>query len=122
MAIGSMKEQAEKAVGGMEAGVPSEGIVSLSEQITSTLRCEEQTGQPRQRVGGLELISFPFLPSLRMWTLDKVQPYFPVSLLEASGTQGNWFLCILSVSLIGLGAPGRTLESSTFLCSQFLRV
>ena len=55
----------------MEAGVPSEGIVGLSEQITSTLRGKNRQSQPRERVGGLELVSFPFLPSLRTWTLDE---------------------------------------------------
>ena len=55
----------------MEAGVPSEGIVGLSEQITSTLRWKNRESQLRERVGGLELVSFPFLPSPRTWTLDE---------------------------------------------------
>ena len=55
----------------MEAGVPSEGIVGLSEQITSTLRWKNRESQLRERVGGLELVSFPFLPSTRTWTLDE---------------------------------------------------
>ena len=55
----------------MGAGVPSEGIVGLSEQITSTLRWKNRQSQLRERVGGLELVSFLFLPSLSTWTLDK---------------------------------------------------